>query len=43
MSNMTQSEAKKASLELARNSLDSKVFGDDIKLVLSLWFAKTFP
>lgn len=40
---MTQNEAKNANLVLARNSLDSKVFGDDIKLVLSLWFAKTFP
>lgn len=43
MSYVTQSQAKEASLELVRNSLDSQVFGDDIKPTLSLGFVKIFP
>lgn len=43
MSNVTQSEAKKASLELARNSPYSQVFGDEIKLKLLVWCVKFFP
>lgn len=42
-SNVTQRDTKKASLELARTSFDSQVFGDDIKLTLSLLFVKTCP
>lgn len=43
MSNMTQSRPEKAILELASSSLENHLFGVDTKLLLPLWFVKTFP
>jgi len=42
MSNVNGSEATKAGLKLGRNSTVI-VFGNYIKLLLSLWYVKTLP